>query len=129
MTESVNDLAMRSVGVVARRFTLRITVSPLSAGSPSSACPIIVNGCICPLFKAWKEQGEGKGVQIEERTFRSLGRLPQQLIHLPAAAPYLTTARYAALTGCMEERWCAESLALVPGDHGNASAVDCDWRD
>jgi hypothetical protein len=77
----------------------------------------------------WKVQGEGEGVQIVERTLRSLGRLYQQLLNLPAAAPYLTTARYATLTGCMEERWCAERLVLDPGDHGNASAVDCDWRD
>jgi hypothetical protein len=111
VTESVNDLAMRSVGAIARRFTLRIPVSPLSTGSQfsSSSCPMIVNGFICPLFKAWKEQGEGEGVQIEERTFRFLGRLDQQVVNLPAAAPYLTTARNATLIGCMEGRWCPES--------------------
>jgi hypothetical protein len=75
VTESVNDLAMRSVGAIARRFTLRIPVSPLSTGSQfsSSSCPMIVNGFICPLFKAWKEQGEGEGVQIEAWTSRSAG--------------------------------------------------------
>ena len=81
VTESVNDLAMRSVGAIARRFTLRITASPQSTGSPSSSCPMIGNGCICPLFKAWKEPGEGEGVQIEEMTFRPLECLYQQLIN------------------------------------------------